>query len=295
MISILIPTYNYNVLSLVEELHRQGVNLDVDFEILVMDDGSPSPSEENKKINSLSNASYIIQTTNLGRTAIRTKLAEQAQFNWLLFLDADIRIPSEIFISQYVRVITNSTDVIFGGVSYDEEIPPRELSLRWHYGNSREAKSVEEREKSPYFIISQNLFIKKQIFLTANVVSENYYGLDNLFSNQLQRIKATVSHIDNPVIHLGLENNQSFTTKALKAVETTIIFEERGLMDSNLRPIQKAYKKLTSFGATGLFSFIISKMKRTMEKNFDSGSPNLFWFDLYRLNHYIQLKKKPRA
>jgi hypothetical protein len=121
-------------------------------------------------------------------------------------------------------------------------------------------------------------------------VTENFYGLDNYFSNQLKRQNAKVRHIDNPVIHLGLESNSTFMTKALKAVETTVIFEARGMMDNAERPLQQSYLKLRKFGLTTLFYVIISRFKPKMERNFNSQNPNLFWFDLYRLAYYIELK-----
>ena len=40
MLSILIPTYNYNIEALVAELHAQSTACDIDFEILCYDDGS---------------------------------------------------------------------------------------------------------------------------------------------------------------------------------------------------------------------------------------------------------------
>ena len=52
MLSVLIPTYNYNAFSLVEELHRQLTLEAIIFEIICLDDGSNSVlNNENKKIN----------------------------------------------------------------------------------------------------------------------------------------------------------------------------------------------------------------------------------------------------
>lgn len=290
MLSILIPTYNYSVYDLVERLHGEALSLGVDFEIIVLDDASEIEIERNKHIDELPKCSYVKLTSNLGRTAARSELAKRARFDWLLFLDADTLPKSEAFLDEYLASLEGA-DVVFGGVAYSENPPEKDRMLRWTYGHAREAKSVQKRMKSPWFIISQNLCIRKATFQDANVVNENYYGLDNLFSDQLFRNKATIKHIDNPVYHLGLESNDKFITKALKAVETTVIFEKRGMMHDNLRPLQKAYKKLKRLGMIAAFKFVISRFKKSMERNFHSGKPNLFWFDLYRLNHYIELKQ----
>ncbi len=296
MLSILIPTYNYNITSLVKKIHEEVEKLDVDFEIKVLDDCSPNVVLENEQITNFRNTTFTRLDKNLGRTAIRNLLAKNAQYNWLLFLDADVLPKHSNFIQTYLENCENSSaDVIYGGISYQKKAPSKHKYLRWHYGRKREAKSVAERNKDPYFIISQNLFIKKKVFLSANINEENHYGLDNLFSNQLKKLEVKVRHIDNPVIHLGIEDSESFIQKAKKAVETTVIFERRGLMDDNLRPLQKSYLRLKKYRATQVFSFCISPFKKLMERNFKSENPHLFWFDLYRLNYYIELKSKQRA
>jgi len=296
MISILIPTYNYNVSPLIKALQGKIILSPIDYEIKVYDDGSPNPIPENETLKDFVNTTFIKLDKNIGRTAIRNLMATEAKYDWLLFLDADVLPKNLDFIENYVEAIKNNDcDVIFGGISYGEEPPVKEKILRWKYGQAREAKSVDQREKEPYFIISQNLCIKKQVFLEANTILENYYGLDNFFSNQLKKMKAKVLHIDNPVIHFGLEENNKFIKKALNAVETTVVLEKKGLMDSNMRPIQKSYLKLKALRLRGIFSIVISMFNTKMERNFTSQNPNLFWFDLYRLNYYIQLKKKHNA
>ena len=40
MMSILIPTYNYNAFPLVKAIYEQAQNIDIPFEIICRDDGS---------------------------------------------------------------------------------------------------------------------------------------------------------------------------------------------------------------------------------------------------------------
>lgn len=47
MLSILIPTYNYNVVPLVLELQKQCLEYKIHFEIIVFDDGSNRYIEDN--------------------------------------------------------------------------------------------------------------------------------------------------------------------------------------------------------------------------------------------------------
>ena len=86
MLSILIPTFNYDITALVVEVHKQSKSCNIVFEILVFDDASRDLEiKNNASINTLENTSYTILKSNIGRSAIRNKLAKSAQYSWLLF------------------------------------------------------------------------------------------------------------------------------------------------------------------------------------------------------------------
>lgn len=291
MLSILIPTYNYTIYKLVHELHKQLEATEVAYEIIVSEDNSSKYTKENKEVTSFSNTSYIIQKQNLGRTKNREALANVATYHWLLFLDADIIPASPLFIKNYIDAIKEDIDVVFGGISYQETSPTPNQYLRWYYGTHREAQPVEKRKRQPWFIISQNLLIKKDIFLKANVSKENRYGLDNLFSHQLKVLQAQILHIDNPIIHLGLEENTVFLKKTIEAVETTVYYEEKEMMECTLSSLQKSYCMLRKRKAIGLFMRLFTPFKKRIEKKLLGKSPSLFLFDLYKLHHYAHLKK----
>ena len=93
MISILIPTYNYSAFSLVSELNKQALSIEIPYEILVLDDCSTNKIiiEENRAINNLENCFYTESNINNGRTFSRGILAKEAKYNWLLFLDSDVK------------------------------------------------------------------------------------------------------------------------------------------------------------------------------------------------------------
>lgn len=87
MLSILIPTYNYDITALVNKVYQQSKSCNIKFEILVFDDASTDLEvrKDNSSINALENTSYTILESNIGRSAIRNKLAKNAQYEWLLF------------------------------------------------------------------------------------------------------------------------------------------------------------------------------------------------------------------
>ena len=122
MLSILIPTYNYNVYPLVLELHKQCLECQIEFEIIVFDDASKSELNiENEKINSLTNCFFKILELNIGRSSIRNLLAKQSKFENLLFLDADTIPISKDFIKNYVSNIDVDEKVIYGGIKYQND------------------------------------------------------------------------------------------------------------------------------------------------------------------------------
>jgi len=85
-LSILIPVYNYDVRDLVHKLHDQLIELDTPVEILCYDDASTDESYKvtNREINKLSVVIYKELPANIGRAAIRNKLANEANYNYYL-------------------------------------------------------------------------------------------------------------------------------------------------------------------------------------------------------------------
>jgi glycosyltransferase involved in cell wall biosynthesis len=147
MLSVLIPTYNYNIVPLVTEIHKQCTHCNIPFEVIVFDDASKLYHSENDSINSIKNCTYRILEKNIGRSAIRNLLSKTAQFEHLLFLDADVIPVNNDFITNYIKEINGREKVVYGGILYQKERPKKEDLLRWVYGVKREALSLNERKK----------------------------------------------------------------------------------------------------------------------------------------------------
>jgi glycosyltransferase involved in cell wall biosynthesis len=125
MLSILIPTYNYDVYPLVLVLKRQADELGIDYEILVQDDVSQLFMNENSKINSLTNCIFSINTKNLGRGKNINSLCSKSKYEYVLIMEADALPESEFYLKNYIELLSKSTSVIFGGVKYPTVIPPK--------------------------------------------------------------------------------------------------------------------------------------------------------------------------
>ena len=298
MLSILIPTYNYNAYSLAEKLVKQSLELGINFELFCIDDGSNSNlNTENQKINTLENAEFRVSDKNVGRTATRQILAKKAQYDWLLFLDADVMPKDNTFIKKIVSHIENNTDIIFGGITYQKTHPETNKILRWHYGRNREEQSLKHRKNKPYqSIISGALTIKKDLFLKTNSeLTDNKYGLDILFSTLLKRNQTIVAHIDNPVIHFGIEDSKLFLSKSKKAIDTLYYLVRENKISSSETKLLKTFNKLKAIGLAYFVGTITLKFNNRIEKKLLSKSPNLILFDIYRLGYFCRLNQKHNA
>ena len=290
-LSILIPTYNYNVLPLVKQLHHQGLESEISFEINVYDDCSPDSPKENEHINSLSHASFTKLPKNIGRSAIRNRLAQNATNETLLFLDADTLPMNTNFISNYVPYLTSACELVFGGIAYTASKPKKYQKLRYIYGRKREMQSVAHRAENPHFIMSANLMIRKEIFLHLNTMLENIYGDDLVLSQNLKNSDFSTIHLDNPIIHLGLETSEVFFKKSMQAVTTIVRLEENDLIDPDLTKLQRTFISLRKNGFLPIALFVVRAMKFLLKRNLLGPIPFLYFLDLLKLEQYANEKK----
>lgn len=292
MISILIPTYNYNILPLVKEIHKQCLDSDIEFEILCLDDSSAYFSIENHEINNLDNCHYFSNDENSGRTYTRNKLAAKARFDWLLFLDADVIPVHSNFIKNYTSAINHKHQVIIGGYCYQDIKPKSEIIFRHKYGKEREEKSALKRNSNPYqYIFSGNFLIQKKSFFDVNFTGKgNYYGMDVFFSYQLFLKKIEILHIENPIYHLGLETNQIFFEKSLKAVESRKQFLIDSAEIEKISPLIKKYKAIKQYRLAPFAILCFKISEPILKKLILNKNPNLFCFDIYRLGYICSLK-----
>jgi len=296
MLSILIPTYNYNVEALVAELHAQTTACNIEFEIICYDDGSKNLEliAANESINSLKDTNYKVLGSNIGRSSIRNLLAKDAKYDLLLFLDADVIPVKKDFISKYLNSVTDSTNIIYGGIRYQEESPKKAHLLRWVYGRKREALPVTKRNKNIYLsFLTLNFIIRKTIFdsVSFNEDIPNLRNEDTLFSFNLKQAKIALSHIENPVYHLGLEDSNIFLKKSIESQDAMNQFLDEGLIDIKYTLITKTIYRLKKIKLDRLFSMTYPFTEKLFVTNLLSSKPSLFIFDLYKLSYLCYISK----
>lgn len=296
MLSILIPIYNYPVYELVNKLSILASKSNIDFEILCIDDASTEYKADNQQINNISGVIVENLDQNNGRSALRNLLAQKAKYPNLLFIDTDMLIPSENYISNYIEVIEKA-DIVYGGIVYENIPKSSKHMLRWKYGNKREAISAKLREKEPYFSVKTcNFLIKKSIFETVqfNENIREYGHEDTLFCIELERHKYRVLHIDNPTIHLGVERSDIYLNKVEMACVNLARIEKDFLKDDEKEHVRLIYffLKLQKMGLIPILEFFYKIIENRVLRNLLSEQPNLTYLDYFKLVAYSKAVKR---
>jgi glycosyltransferase involved in cell wall biosynthesis len=282
MLSILIPTYNYNITSLVHALFEQVSACDIPFEILVFDDGSNSSTNDiNKQINQFPYCQFKALETNIGRSAIRNLLAQNSKYEYLLFLDADVMPSNGDFIRNYI--INANKKIVYGGLSETKHPPKKPKKLRWVYTKKREKKHIS----------SANFFITKKL-LTSNPFDEtlkNYGCEDVLFFRNLELISKKANKINNPVIHYGNEDALIFIKKTELAIKNLIFLIDQNKIDSNAYKLSSVFLKIRKIKIDYLVAIIFRLLKPLLIYNFNSSIPSISFYSFYKLGYFCTLKQ----
>lgn len=296
MLSILIPTYQYNIVPLVEELHRQCVEQpNLIFEILINDDASTYDGE-NPSIERLSNCFYYKQHTNKGLSASRNFLIEKARYSWCLFLDDDVAPLSPTFISTYIQQIQSGIEpcILYGGLQYRITPPETCELLRWKYGRKHEALSYDKRlkDKKNHFLCS-NFVVHRTILDRYTFPKEiNTYGYEDLiFNKKIQEANIPIYQIDNAVYHEKLDTSQIFLTKTKKALDNLKKSIDLQLLPKDATQISQFYFR---WNQAWLKQFVIwgfRCVQTILEKILVSRYTSLRIYNLYRIGYFYSIQK----
>lgn len=286
-LSICIPIYNQNVTPLVNELRAQALRADCQFEILLMDDASTRYKEANSRLCELEGVRFIGLEKNVGRSVIRNKLADEAFYDYLLFMDCDVLPYSPDFLEKYIQM--EGHDVVVGGYRYEEQPISDAYTFRWKYGKKREERSAATRNRRPNDSFSTfNFLIKKSIFKQVRFDEslKGYGHEDTFFGISLKEAGVKVTHIDNPLLHLGYDNSAVFLEKSRNSVHNLWaiygkVADRDGFADSV--KLLRYYRSLERSGLVSLCATLFTYADKVLQYNLLGKSPYLFLFDLYKL------------
>ena len=298
MISILIPSYNYNTLPLVRELHRQAVCENINFEIIVQDDASPinAITQTNLEINEVRNCRFERNETNLGRGQNRNSMVTKASYSWLLFLDCDTFPQHKNFIKRYIENIKMDTvKAVYGGIIYHKQKPRPDEMLRWIYGKKREEIPLKKRLRFPYkHSLMSNFLVQKELIQRFPFDDKLFqYGYEDIvLIQELQHNRIEIAQIENAVYHLQLDKSSVFLEKTKHSLSNLKLLIDHHIFTDDNTSLVKTYQMISKMGLCGISTFIFKKSEGFLTKNLLSETPSLTLFLLYKLGYFCQLNSR---
>jgi glycosyltransferase involved in cell wall biosynthesis len=290
-ISLLIPVYDYDIVALVYSMKSALGKVPEFCEILIGDDGSSTEYREKYRSLEGDSVKVIFSEKNIGRAAIRNRLALEAKGDFLLFIDADTMLPgtAEAYMLKWLPMMTVSR-VLCGGILYQDSAPgdPDKL-LRWKYGKKKEQRKAAERNKHPHATFSTfNVLIDKSVFskIRFNEELKQYGHEDTLLGYQLKKAGIDILHIDNGLMHEGLESNRDFLNKTKLGIENlSKLFDnvtDKKAFSETVR-ILRVYNILKFFRLTRILARIFIRYRDRMEIRLDSSNISLRLFGFYKI------------
>ena len=208
----------------------------------------------------------------------------------MIFIDVDTLPNEDNFLINYIDQLNKGT-LIIGGCTYKK--PDNEnFSLRYKFGKFREEINGDIRNKNPYKHVSSTNFMCKRDILINVLASINTvsYGNDYIFGSLIKKKGIDIKHIDNPVLIDNIDENQIFIKKTHHALDNLISSYNKKIIEKHSISILKAYIILDSLLMKNIFVKITDLFKNLLNRNLHSKDPNLFLFDLYRLNYLCKIK-----
>ncbi len=292
MISFLIPIYNRDVNRFVNTLFEQCEASGVAFEILLYDDFSTAEYRSvNQNLSQLIGVSYMEMSKNFGRSRIRNWLGKNARYEHLVFMDCDSMIEKDDFVQKYLDAM-HQADVVYGGTSYQKSTPDLSYRLHWNYGRRVEAKPFNDRQKMPYRSFrSNNFMIRKSVFLKHlfDDSIEGYGYEDNALGESLRAQQYSILHIDNPLLHDGIETNERFMLKTEEAIRNLVGQYKDGQLRTRLTDQYERWKDL---GILSLFEKYSNTFARHRKTKLIQGRGSILSFQLYKMQLFIHGMKQ---
>ena len=302
MLSFLIPTYNYNCTTLVLTLYRQSCDLkskmkgSFDFEIIVADDASPQEEYVTcyEQLSDYQECRFIALAENYGRARIRNFLAHEARFDHLVFIDCDAEICTPDFVASYWQARTLG-QVVCGSLRNPKSCPAGG-ELRYRYEKSAECqRTVAFRNAHPYtYFTTFNVMFQRAIFQKIGFDERcTEYGYeDALMGVMLEQNGYQVAHIDNPLVHNGIDPSAVYLSK----IETSL-----GVLYKLGEPLHSASalvllkRKLEAAGLKWVVSLGFSMCRKLLRKHLTGKHPSMSVLKFYKLGYYLEIEQHARG
>lgn len=299
MLSFLIPSYNYNCTDLVFDIHKQAGELKkslsgfFDFEILVADDCSTDEKkiQQNSVIESWEGCRFFRFEKNMGRARTCNFLAMQAKFDYLVLMDCDALVCTDDFVKTYWGNRDNA-EVVCGSLR-NPEVCPTGGELRFFYEKeAMKRRTVAFRMKHPYaHFTTFNVLFHREVFSHVQFDERcvEYGYEDVLMGVMLGKNGYAVSHIENPLVHNGIDPSAVY----LKKVETSLrVLNRLGEPLQSASPLVRMMRRIQKVGLLPLYRLFYRLFQKRLYANLIGLKPSMFLFKLYKLGYYIALNNE---
>lgn len=219
-LSVLTPFYRYDPSAMLKRFGRapEGV------EFILIDDGSASASLVADVVSAAqatgAPARVIVSQANLGRSKARNRLIDEAQGDFVLFLDADMLPDASAFLSIWLGIIaTQAPKVAFGGLSLAHTQRTPETALHHALFGGSDCRPAHQRaRRAAQATASSNLLVERA-FLLDHPFDDHFKGWgfeDTDWALDAARV-TEIMHVDNPATHAGLDDVQTLMRKSAEA------------------------------------------------------------------------------
>ncbi len=226
-ISVIIPTYNgaHKLPGILNTLKVQSFK---DFELIMVVDGSTDNTINLLKSEQLNFLNLkIIEQENGGRAKVRNRGAREANGEFLIFFDDDIRLLPETLEKHYSFLKENSAAILVGPAKIDPVIIKNDdfsgfrlnVESKWATKNSGDIRNVNLHN---YVFTTQNLSMSKETFFKIGGFDERLRDSED-FDLSMQAIIKGVPIFFNPsmvVWHDDFMGIQSFINRQVEYIES---------------------------------------------------------------------------
>lgn len=226
VLSVAVPYKDFDVLPLARSLVALAGDCAGRVEIVFADDGSDDRDIDRRLRALFTEAPVACRllsfADNIGRSAIRNRLAEAARGSFVLYLDADMLPDRPDFLAHYLRHIeAGALDVVCGGRSYLQVRDwPAAQALYRYFSLRTECVGPDMRNARPlWYLLTNNLCVRRSLLL-QRPFHESFRGWgfeDADWALNLGDVR--VLHIDNPATHTGLLDERELLRKYDSSLE----------------------------------------------------------------------------
>ena len=285
-LSVLIPIFNRDVSELVRALLAQVPAWPGPTELKLLDDGSAEEYRViNRRLATLPRVVYRELADNVGRARVRNQLVASAKYEWVLLLDNTSQVLDSHYLARYAAA-RNQAPVVAGGVRYAEQAPAEPAwRLRWLYGRQREVRCLAQRQAAPYDqLLINNLLIKRVVFqkFTLDESLRGYGHEDTKLGWQLAAAGVPIYHLENPILHAGLETAAAYVEKSEQAVRNFACLLRQGNPGAGSRLAQTA-QRLQRAHLAASAQLLLALGEPLLRRNLLGSKPSLKALDALKL------------